>query len=49
MQKFVKVTFNSILHNWKSIEKQKTRFPKILVKNADLHKPVLNEIMTTHK
>ena len=35
--------------NLKSAERQKTSFPKEYVENADLHKPVLNKIMTTHK
>ena len=42
----MKVTSNSIRHN---AERQKTSFPKELVKNADLHKPVLSQIMTIHE
>ena len=45
----MKVTLNSFRHNAKSVEKQKTSFPKEPVENADLYKPVLNKIMTTHK
>ena len=39
----------SFWHNAKSSEKQKTSFPKESVENADLYKPVLNKIMTTHE
>ena len=45
--KFMKITSN--LHNTKSVEPPKTSFPKKSVENADLYKPVLNKIMTTHK
>ena len=44
--------YNRIQHvqveNTKSAEKQKTCFPKESVENADLHKLVLNKIMTTN-
>ena len=33
----------------KSAETQKTSLPKEQVENKDLHKPVLNKIMTTQK
>ena len=49
MQMFMKVTANSIKHNAKSAERQKTSFPKESVENADLHKLVLNKILTTYK
>ena len=45
----MKVTSNLIRHNAKSAERQKTSFPKESVENADLYKPVLNKIVTTHK
>ena len=32
-----------------SIERWKTSFPKEIVENEDLHKPVLNKIMTTQE
>ena len=32
--------------NTESIEKRKTIFPEEIVENAELHKPVLNKIMT---
>ena len=32
--------------NTKSIEDQKTSFPKEKVENTDLYKPVLNKVMT---
>ena len=32
-----------------STKRQNTRFPKESVGNVDLHKPVLNKIMTTNK
>ena len=45
-----------ITSNWKqsrqkkqSTERQKDSFPKELVENADLYKPVLNKIMTAIK
>ena len=41
----MKVTLNSIQHNTKSIEKQRTSFPKELVENADLYKAMLIKIM----
>ena len=47
--KFIKVTSNSIRQNAKSIEKQKTNFPKESVKNTDLYKPVFNKIITTRE
>ena len=43
----MKITSN--LHNTKSVEPPKASFPKKSVENADLYKPVLNKIMTTHK
>ena len=46
----MKVTLNSIQHNAKSVEKQKkTSFPKESVENAELYKPVLDKVMTTHE
>ena len=30
-------------------ERQKTSFPKECVENAELYKPVINKIMTTHE
>ena len=39
------VTSNSIRHY---AERQKASFQNKSVKNANLHKPVLNKIMTTH-
>ena len=45
----MKVTLNSIQHNTKSIEKQRTSSPKELVENADLYKAILIKIMTTRK
>ena len=45
----MKVTLNSIRHNAKSVEKQKTSFPKESVENVDLYKPVPNKIMTAHE
>ena len=45
--KFVKVTSNST--QYKKRRKTKTSFPKESEENADLHKPVLNKIMITHK
>ena len=30
-------------------ERQKTSLPKKSVENADLYKPILNKIMTTHE
>ena len=44
--KFMKFTSN--WHDAKSVERQKTSFPKELVENAGLCKPVLNKIMTIH-
>ena len=45
--KFTKVTSN--LTQDRKCRKTKTSFPKKLVENADLKKPVLNKTMTTHK
>ena len=45
----MKITLNSFWHSAKGAEKQKTSFPKGLVENADLYKPVLNKILTTYK
>ena len=45
--KFTKVTSN--LTQDRKCRKTKTSFPKKLVENADLKKPLLNKIMTTHK
>ena len=48
VQKFMKSTLNSeqtVIT--KSIERQKTSFPKEHLENTDLHKPLLNKIMTT--
>ena len=40
-------TFDSKQKNpAESTERQKTRFPEKIVENADLHKPVLNKILT---
>ena len=39
----------SNLHNAESAERQKTSFTKEFVENADLYKPLLNKIMTTHE
>ena len=36
----------NVRHN---AERQKANFPKESVENADLYKPALNEIMTTHQ
>ena len=44
----MKITSNSVRHNAKRSERQKTSFPKESLENADLYKPVLNKIMTTH-
>ena len=41
----MKVTTNLVRYN---AERQKASFPKKIGKNADLYKPVLNKIMTTH-
>ena len=47
----MKITSNSL--QWKKWKKAKTTtkksFLKELTENADLYKPVLNKIMTTHK
>ena len=40
-------TFDSKQKNTESTERRKTSFPKETVENADLHKPVLNKIVTT--
>ena len=42
-------TLHRIQHNANSAERQKTSFSKELVENAELYKPVLNKIMTTHE
>ena len=48
LQKFMKSTSNSEQAKiTKSAERQKTSLPKEQVENTDLHKPVLNKIMTT--
>ena len=39
----------SNLHSAKRVEIQKISFPKKLVENPDLYKPILNKIMTTHE
>ena len=39
----------SNLHNAKRGEIQKISFPRKLVENPGLYKPVLNKIMTTHE
>ena len=36
-------------YNARRAEIQKTSFPKESVENADLYKPILNKIMTTHE
>ena len=38
-----------IWHNAKSVERQKTSLSKESVENTDLHKPVLNKIMTINE
>ena len=43
----MKVTSN--LTQGRKCRKTKTSFPKESVENADLQKPVLNKIMTTHE
>ena len=35
--------------NTETTEIRKTSFPKEIVENSDLHKPVLNRIMTTQE
>ena len=46
----MKITSNSEqTENTKRAERQKTSFSKEYVENADLYKPVLNEIMTTQE
>ena len=48
LQKFMKSTSNSeqaVIT--KNAERQKTSLPKEQVENTDLHKPLLNKIMTT--
>ena len=35
--------------NTESTKRRKTSFRKEIVKNADLHKPVLNKVMTTQE
>ena len=45
--KFMKVTSN--LTQCKKRRNTKTRLPKETVENADLYKPALNKIMTTHE
>ena len=48
VQKFMKSTSNSeqtVIT--KSTERQKSSFPKEQLENTDLHKPLLNKIMTT--
>ena len=52
-----KTYFNILLQNvWfktkkntESTERRKTSFPKEVVENADLHKPLLNKTMTTQE
>ena len=41
-------TFDSI-KNTESTKRRKSSFPKEIVENADLYKPVLNEIMTSQE
>ena len=49
------MTITHILMSWfeikniESTERRKTRFPKEIVENADLHKPVLNKMMAMHQ
>ena len=38
-----------IQYNAKTAERQKTSFPKEWLENADLYRPVMNKIMTTHE
>ena len=50
--KFMKITPNSTQNRQKrqkSAERQKTSFPEESVENADLYKPALNKITTTHE
>ena len=50
LQKFMKSTSKSEqVVNIKSVERQKTSFPKDQIENTDLHEPVLNKIMTTQE
>ena len=42
-------TFDSKQKTAESTERRKTSFPKDIVESADLHKPILNKIMTIHK
>ena len=42
-------TSDSKTKNTESTETGKTSFPKEIVGNADLHKPVLNKIMITQE
>ena len=43
------MVFHRIQPNAKYTEKQKNSFPKELVENVNLYKPILIKIMTTHK
>ena len=46
----MKITFNSTQNRHKTQKAQNdTSFPKESVESADLHKPVLNKIVTTHE
>ena len=50
LQKFMKITSNSEqAENRKNAERQKNLFSKRIGKYTDLHKPVLNKIMTTQE
>ena len=40
---------HQIWHKVESAERQKNSFPRESAENADLLKPVLNKVMTTHK
>ena len=42
-------TFNPKQRNTESTERRKTSFRKEIVENTDLHKPLLNKIMTTQE
>ena len=50
LQKFMKITSDSEqTENKKRRKTNKTSFPKEKVENTDLHKPVLNKVMTTQE
>ena len=43
------IKFNIMQKAQKDKEERENSFPKVSGENADLYKPVLNKIMTTHK